>query len=114
MGLATSCPSALRTNWSLRYGKPLITPRRAPHSYVSCIFTSSLAAGLPWLATLGSQIISMLAWGQVAMISDYPRMQVMCALHKAVRGVFTASPWGGKEYYARCVRCGTPPAVHTC
>ena len=31
-GLRSTHPSALNPDWSLRYGKPLITPRRAPEN----------------------------------------------------------------------------------
>ena len=49
VGMSSSHPSALKGDWSLRYGKPLISPSRAALEYLACIFTSSLMAALPWL-----------------------------------------------------------------
>ena len=83
--------SALTGDWSLRHGMPLITPGRAPRSYLPCILISSLAAALPWQRTCAAQIMSALAWAQPGMASAYPRMVVMRALHKSVRRVCSAS-----------------------
>ena len=77
-------------------------------TYLLCIFTSSLTAIVPWFTNWGSQIISTLARGQAAMANDYPRMQVMRALHKAVHCMFVAllrtlyepCPW----WHTVCVR----------
>ena len=97
VGLSTTHASALQDTWALRYGKPLVTPRCASPEYLCCIFTGSLTAALPWQHSWAAQIISALAWAQVAPSSDYPRMAVMRALHKAVRRVYCASPWGAKN-----------------
>ena len=72
-----ACVRALQPNWSLRYGKPLITPSRAPREYLPCIFISSLTSALPWQQTWSAQILSALAWAQVGLTSDYTRMVVM-------------------------------------
>ena len=48
VGLSTTHPSALQDTWALRYGKPLVTPRRAAPEYLCCILTGSLTAALPW------------------------------------------------------------------
>jgi hypothetical protein len=48
VGLSSTHPSSLKNDWSLRFGKPLITPSRAAPEYLACIFTSSLTAALPW------------------------------------------------------------------
>ena len=79
--------------WELRYGAPLISPTRAPREYLPCILISSLTGTLPWQQTWAAQILSALAWAQLAMLSGYRRMTVMRALHKAVRRVYAASPW---------------------
>ena len=97
VGLSTTHPSALKDDWSLRYGKPLISPSRAAPEYLACIFTSSLTAALPWLHSWGSQILSALAWAQVALACDYARMMVMRAMHKSVRRVYSASPWNAEN-----------------
>ena len=44
VGLSTTHPSALKEDWSLRYGKLLISPSHAAPEYLACIFTSSLTA----------------------------------------------------------------------
>ena len=54
---------------------------------------SSLTAGLPWFSSWGSQIVSAFAQGQLAMVSDYLKMQVVRVLHKGVCRVFAAIPW---------------------
>ena len=58
--------------------------------------------------------VSALAWGQVALASDYPRAHVMSALHKAVRRVHAASPWAPENTIravAHCMPCPRPTAV---
>ena len=40
-----------------------------------------------------SQILSALAWAQVALACDYARMTVMRAMHKSVCRVYCVSPW---------------------
>ena len=52
-------------------------------------------------STWAAQILSALAWAQVALASDYGRMVVMCALHKAVRRVYHTSPWGAENSMPR-------------
>ena len=55
-GLGSTHLSTLTGDWSLRYSKPLITPKRAPKEYLSCISISSLMGALPWrwqASTLG-------------------------------------------------------------
>ena len=84
-GLGSAHPSALQSDWSLRYGKPLVTPSRAPQEYLPCIFISSLTSALPWQQPWSAQILSTLAWAQVGLACDYTRVVVMRALHKAVQ-----------------------------
>ena len=86
-------PSALTDTWDLRYGAPLVSPTRATREYLPCILISSLTGTLPWQETWASQILFALPWAQLAMLSGYKRMAMMCALHKAVRRVHAASPW---------------------
>ena len=69
-----------------------MNPARTAPSYLSCIFTSPLTARLSWCCTWGTQILSVAAWGQLALASDYPRTCVMWALHKGVHTVFATSP----------------------
>ena len=95
--MSTTNPSALKGDWSLRYGKPLISPSRAAPEYLACIFTSSLTTALPWLHSWASQILSALAWAQVALASDYAQMTVMRAIHKSVHRVYSASPWNEED-----------------
>ena len=94
-GFNSAHPSALQSDWSLRYGKPLVTPSAPPppREYLPCIFISSPTSALPWQQTWSAQILSALAWAQVGLACDYRRMVVMRALHKAVRRVYSASPW---------------------
>ena len=93
VGLSSTHPSALKPDWDLRFGKPLMTPSRAAPEYLSCIFTSSLMSAQPWLESWSAQILSALSWVQVARACDYKRMAVMRAMHKTVRRVYSASPW---------------------
>ena len=75
----------------------LISPARAPRSYLSFILIGSLTAALPWQNTRAAQSLSALAWAQLRMASTYPRMVVMHALHKSVRRVYSASLWGAEN-----------------
>ena len=93
VGLSTTHPSALKPDWDLLFGKPLMTPSRAAPEYLSCIFTSSLTSAQPWLESWSAQILSALSWVQVARACEYKRMVVMRAMHKTVRRVYSASPW---------------------
>ena len=93
VGLSSTHPSALKPDWDLRFGKPLMTPSRAAPEYLSCIFTSSLTSAQPWLESWSAQILSALSWVQVARVCDYKRMAVMRAMHKTVRRAYSASPW---------------------
>ena len=97
VGLSTTHPSTLKEHWSLRYGKPLIPPSHATPEYLAYIFTISLTAVLPWLHNWGSQILSALAWAQVALACNYARMTVMSAMRKPVRRVYSASPWNAEN-----------------
>ena len=49
VGLSSTHPSALKQDWDLCFGKPLMTPSRAAPEYLSCIFMSSLTSAQPWL-----------------------------------------------------------------
>ena len=97
VGTSSAHPLALQQDWSLRHGKPLSIPRHATLEYVPCIFTSSLTGALPWQGTWAAQVLSALAWAQVALASDYGHMVVMRALHKAVHRVYSASLWGAEN-----------------
>ena len=118
-GLSSVHPTALQPDWSLCYGKPLITPSRAPQEYLPCIFVSSLTSALPWQQTWSAQILSALVWAQVGLACDYTRMVVMQAMHKAVRGVYSAAPWSTENTMRlpgvclRGVCCRPPPAMLT-
>ena len=46
-GIATVHPSALKQDWSLRHGSPLKSPIASDCTYLSCIFSGALTAGLP-------------------------------------------------------------------
>ena len=87
-GLACTHPSALKHYWAVRHKKPLITPGKAPPEYLPGIFTSSLARTMTWQWVWSSRILFALAWAQVGMFSDYPRMVVMRALHKGECTIF--------------------------
>ena len=93
VGLSSTHPSTLKNDWSLHFGKPLITPSRAAPEYLACIFTSNLTAALPWFHSWGAQILSALSWVQVTLACDYKHMAVMRAMHKTVHRVYSASPW---------------------
>ena len=97
VGIGSAHPSALADGWSLRYGKPLITPSRAAPEYLACSFTSCLTTALPWQYSWFAQILSALAWAQVALSSDYNHMTVMRAMHKSMRCVYYASPWNAEN-----------------
>ena len=108
VGLSSTHPFALKQDWDLRFGKPLMTPSRAAPKYLSYIFMSSLTSAQPWLHSWSAQILSALSWVQVALACDYKRMAVMRAMHnkrmavmramhKIVRLVYSASPWAAEN-----------------
>ena len=92
VGLSSTHPSALKQDWDLRVGKPLMTPSRAAREWLSCIFMSSLTGAQPWLHSWSAQILSALA-----LVCDYKRMAVMRAMHKTMRRVYSASPWAAEN-----------------
>ena len=65
----------------------------------------------------GGQVVYALAWGQLSLASDFPRMQVMRALHHALRRLLAASPWAPENtiraMYAVAHRalCARPTAI---
>ena len=87
--MAAVHPSALNQDWSLRSGPPLKSPKASERTYLSCI----VSGALPWCVTWGSQILSALAWVQLALQCGYPRHTALRAMHKLARRVFSASPW---------------------
>ena len=102
---ASAHPSALTDVYDLRHGAPLISPTRAPREYLPCILIGSPNGTLPWQVTWSSQILSALAWAQLAMLSQYGRITVMRVLHKAM---CRAPPRGGwKTPCAQCTASAT-------
>ena len=64
IALSGAHPSAVKSPWSLRYGKPLISPSRATPEYLPCIFIRALTAAVPWQHSWSAQILSVLPWAQ--------------------------------------------------
>ena len=62
-----------------------------------CSFMTSLMGALPWQTTWTGQMLSALAWVQIAMASDYARLTALRTLHAAVHGVYAASPWNADD-----------------
>ena len=91
-GMAAVHPSSVKQDWSLRYGLPVKSPEASERTYRSCIFSGALTTGLPWCVTWGSQILSALAWVQLALQCGYPRHTALRAMHTSARRVFSASP----------------------
>ena len=60
VGINSTHPSALQLDWSLRYGKPLITPGRAAREHLSCLFPGSVTAALPSQSSWSAKVLSAL------------------------------------------------------
>ena len=94
VGLNSTHPSALKPDWDLRFGKPLMTPSRAAPEYLSCISQAASRVHNPGLRVgVRRYCLRCPGWVQVARACDYKRMAVMRAMHKTVRRVYSASPW---------------------
>ena len=79
----------------LRHAAPLLSP--CYKGYPGGIFAGALADGKAWTDTWASQIISALAWVQVALLSEYLRPDIMCAGHGLVATVTYNGGGGGQE-----------------
>ena len=98
VGLSSTHPSALKQDWDVRFGKPLMTPSSASPEYLGCTFMSSGGTALaPQLHSWSARILSALSWVQVALACDYKCMAVMRAMHKTMRRVYSASPWAAEN-----------------
>ena len=96
-GTTTAHPSALKQDWSRRYGPPLKSPIASDRTYLSCIFSGELTAGRPSCVTWGPQILSALAWVQLALRCGYPRPTALRAMQKSARRLFNASRWSSEN-----------------
>ena len=85
-------PAALKDDWSLRLGPPLMTPKHAYKGYLSRIFTGALANGRPWLQSWVGQILSTIAWMQIAMLLGHSRADSARAMHRALHYAFAVEP----------------------
>ena len=68
-GMSHVQPAALRDDWSLRHAAPLISPVHGYKGYLAGIFSSALCNGRKWTESWAAQIVSALAWVQVALLS---------------------------------------------
>ena len=91
MGAAHSHPSSLKPDWSLRLGPSRASPSLAPKHNPKAVFISVLTNTIPWCNTWASQILSALAWLQVALLSGYSRVAAMRALHAAIARAFAVT-----------------------
>ena len=90
-GMSHVQPAALRDNLSLRHTAPLISPA---HIYKGClagIFSSALCNKRKWTKYWGAQIVSALAWVQVALLSGYTCEDTMRAMHKGLHRAYSDS-----------------------
>ena len=108
IGLSSTHPSAIKSDWDLRFGKHLITPSKAGPEYLSCIFTSSLTAALPWLGSWGAQILSALSW-----VHGGSGLRLQIYVNNALNAQISAPcvlriSMGHRKHYVRGVRDRPP------
>ena len=85
-------PAALQADWSLRHTPSLISPRHGYKGYLGGHFASALTTGRDWTHTWSSQIVSALAWVQVALLFGYTRADTMRAMHEGIHWAYGDSP----------------------
>ena len=90
-GLSHVQPVALRPNWSLCHGPPLLSPQHSYKGYLAGIFSSALANGRRWTHTWAAQILSACAWVHVALLSGYTRADAMWAMHSGIHRAYADS-----------------------
>ena len=82
-GISSTHSSALKLDWSLRYGSP--SSLRVGRHQSTCHAFSRPASMLHCPGNI-AQSLSGLAWAQVALASDYTRRAVMRTLNKSDSG----------------------------
>ena len=90
-GMAFVEPSALTDQWNLCLAQPLPTPACAYPGYVGRIFIGALKNGVPFTDSWAGQILSAVAWLQVAMLSGYSWAEAMRAMHKGLHHAYATS-----------------------
>ena len=96
-GMAYLHPYSLDHNWNLKQGPPLKSPLAQHPGYVSSIITGALAASNPWCLTWASQLLSVGAWCQVAVLSGYDSKQGTMWAHSAITKTYSVTPHASQD-----------------
>ena len=78
-------PSALKGDWTLRLGAPLLSPHSQYLGYLGAIFIGVLKNSLPFAGSWAEQLLSALAWLQVSILAGYSWAATMRAMHKGLQ-----------------------------
>ena len=111
-GMAAVHPFALKQDWSLRYGPPLKSPKASERTYVSCIFSGVLTAGLPWCVKWGSLDLECLGLGAAGPAMRVPPTHGITGDAQIGAPCILCLPLVFRKYYARS-HCGKPPHAST-
>ena len=87
-GMAHLQPSSLTPQWALKLDPSLCTPETQPTGYLKSLFSSVLASGNLWCATWAGQLLSAIAWCQVALLCAYDKKHVAHSMHNAIQRAY--------------------------
>ena len=91
--LAHAHPNALGKQWNLKMGIPLQSFWATTRKRVTNTFIGALCNALPSVATWGGFLLSLVAWMQLAVLSQYPVSVVRSAMICAAVRVLACTPW---------------------
>ena len=91
--IAHAHPNALDDIWHLKHGAPLQSFWATTSRRTTNVFLSALSNTLPFLASWGSFLLSVMAWMQLAILSRYPLLAVRASATTAVHRVLAKTQW---------------------
>ena len=91
-GSAYTHPSALDSVWGLKLGPPLLSCNLSYPSYLPCLLIGVPGNSRRWCQTWAGELLTVVAWMQVAVLSGYPLRAVLRATHSAVVRVLSTEP----------------------
>ena len=112
-GINSTHPFALQPDWSLRNGKPLITPGRAAPEYVSHIFTGKPDKCIALAKQLVCPGFVCLGVGTSGAGQPLPPYDSDARAAQIVALCVLRVPLECGQHYARGVRNGTPSAMYS-
>ena len=91
--IAYAHPNALDDIWHLKHRAPLQSFWATTSGCTTNVFLSALSNTLPFLASWGSFLLSVTAWMQLAILSEYPLLAVRASATTAVHRILAKTQW---------------------